>query len=572
MSRPSIYRVAIVGFGPRGFGCLERLAIEVARHGPDGLPILVTAHDPLPHPGAGPPYDPAQPEFLLLNFSACHVDIWSDDNDLLPRRDRPDFLHWLGDNHEKWASSDAFVPRRLLGCYLRDSLARLLAALPDNLEFRQVHGEVQDLELTDQGWTIRHDDLTLDLEGVDQVMVATGHGTWSGNRGFESWTLGLPTAPNTRRIPSVYPVLERLSRERIPDDAVVGIRGFALTAIDAALALTEGRGDAFEERECGIPRYRPLYPKPGGARLTIVPFSRSGLPPLAKPGAALTERSNQLTTVWEPLRQEILDAEGLTPETLLQRIHHAAAQAVVALGGQAAGALSRGKGLIHKGPLGIMERSALVACGTLPPDRVWAQGEAWRQAYPAVVVRSGEGGLAASFPAAFVRLASTMERYAFGPPATTLARIVALALAGRLELRAVRAPRIQSRQGHLVLHGKGAPIPLDVLVNAVIPPAGVHEDRPLLLTLVQRGHASRAPGWECLKVSPSAASIGRNGRPTPGLSIVGRATEGWIVGNDTLSRTLHDHTRHWAERVFAQSGLPRPSCDPPGAGMLPSAP
>lgn len=557
MTHPPGYRVAIVGFGPRGFGCLERLAIEFARHGPGVPSLFVTAHDPREHPGAGPPYDPDQPEGMLLNFSARHVDLWSEDNDLLPPDQRPDFLKWLGRNHAAWASGDAFVPRRLLGSYLRDSFVSLRAALPAGIRFRHLRGEVHDLERSCGGWSIRHDDSALDLERVDQVMVATGHGTWSGDRGFESWNRGLPAAPQTRRVPVVYPVVERLSREAIPDGAVVGVRGFALTAIDAALALTEGRGGSFEAQGTCIPRYRG----PGGGEVTLVPFSRSGLPPLAKPEAELVERSSELHTLWDSLRRGILEADGLTPDALESRLRRAEALALAALGGEVAAPSPRRVGPGSPTPVRIMERSILVAAGDLPPDEAWARGEVWRQAYPAVVSQAGEGGLAATFPAAFTRLARTRERYAFGPPASNLARVVALVSAGRLELRALGAPGIRAHQGRLLLQGEGTPIPLDVLVNAVISPPGVHDDKPLLLELVRRGHASRAPGWESVVISPSAASIGRAGLPTPGLSIVGRATEGWVVGNDTLNRTLHGHTRRWAHRVLLEAKASAPQAE-----------
>jgi uncharacterized NAD(P)/FAD-binding protein YdhS len=542
------FRIAIVGFGPRGFGCLERLAVEVARRGQSSPNLCVTAHDPCPHPGAGPLYAPDQPECMLLNFSARHVDIWSDDNDLLPPDDRPDFLEWLERHHPLWARGDAFVPRGLLGSYLRHCCQALLDALPPELAFRHVQGEVRDVERSAEGWSIRHTDPSLDLDEVDQVMVATGHGTWSGNEEFTAWNPGLHEAPFTRRISSVYPVTERLSREAVPDGAVVGVRGFALTWIDVTLALTVGRGGIFEGEGGPIPRYR----SPGGAQCSIVPFSRSGLPPLAKPEAELVHRSSELTEIWEPLRRGIIKAERLTPGGLLERLERAGARALKALGGEATGPLPGAE------PLRVIKRSVRVACGDLPPDDLWARGEAWRQAYPAVVNRAGHGGIAAARPAAFARLARAMERFAFGPPASNLARMVALASAGRLELRVVRAPRIQTREGRLVLKAAGASIPIDVLVNAVIPPPGVHEDTPLLLRLVGRGHARRAPGWNGLQVTPRAESIGADGRPMPGLAVVGRSTEGWVVGNDTLSRTLHDHTRRWARCMLVKADRSTP--------------
>lgn len=567
VSRPPPYRVAIVGFGPRGFGCLERLALEVAKHGVGLPPISVTAHDPQPHPGAGPPYDPQQPEWLLLNFSAVNVDIWSDDHDLLPRDQRPNFLEWLGRNHAAWALAHAFVPRRLLGSYLRDSFASLHAALPAGLAFRHVRGEVVDVEFSGGGWAIRHDDPALDMGGVDQVMVATGHGTWSGNQAFDSWSRELPEAPDTRRIPGVYPVEEQLSREVVPHGAMVGVRGFALTAIDAMLTLTVGRGGTFEEEGGShIPRYRGQ----GGDEVTLVPFCRTGLPPLAKPGAALVQRSGELTELWEHLRQGLLDAIDLTPATVLQRIRQAEVQALAALRGRASGPAPPGADPGGPDPLRTMKQSVLVAAGVLPPDRSWARGEAWRQAYPAVVERASEGGLAATFPAAFGRLAGNMERYAFGPPGPNLARVVALVAAGRLDLRALREPRIRADERRLVLHGEGSPIALDVLVNAMVPPPGVHAETPLLLRLVQRGFASLVPGWDGVMISPGAASIGRDGQPTPGLSMVGRATEGWVVGNDTLGRTLHHHTRRWARRILREATASAAQVGLPVAGVSPS--
>ncbi len=558
-------RVAIVGFGPRGFGCLERLALEIARRGPSPPPLSVTAHDPRPHPGAGPPYDPEQPDTMLLNFSARHVDIWSDDHDLVPAGERLDFMAWLRRNHPAWASDDAFVPRRLLGTYLQHSFASLRAALPPSITFRHCRAEVHDLEPSGRGWSIRHDDPTLDLEGIDHVMVAIGHGTWSRNEGFESWNCELPNAPRTRRISGVYPVMERLSRDAVPDGAIVGIRGFALTAIDAILTLTEGRDGRFEDEGAGIPRYHG----PEGQEVTVIPFSRSGLPLLAKPGPTLVTHSNELTEIWNPLRREIVEADGLTPGSLLQRLHRAGVRAVDALDGRASSPLSSrgGTGATrHTGTLRIMERSVLVASGLLPPDEAWARGEAWRQAYPAIVRRAGEQGVAAAFPAGFARLSCAMERYAFGPPAANLGRMVALASIGRLDLGALRAPRIHAWARRLVLEGARRTFPIDVLVNAVMPPPGVHSATPLLLRLVRRGHASRAPGWDGVRVSPSAESIGRDGMPRPGLSIVGRATEGWVVGNDTLSRTLHDHTRRWAHRVVAETGVAVPQTGRLAAG------
>ena len=107
-------------------------------------------------------------------------------------------------------------------------------------------------------WDVR----TADGSGrYDEVLIAVGHQGGSG----------------------VFPVERMLARERIAPGATVAIRGFALTFIDAALALTEGRGGTFEPLDHP---YRLRYVSSPGDVEVIFPFSRTGKPMLAKPGPA----------------------------------------------------------------------------------------------------------------------------------------------------------------------------------------------------------------------------------------------------------------------------------------------
>ena len=82
-------------------------------------------------------------------------------------------------------------------------------------------------------------------------------------------------------IPAVFPVERLLPASAVAPGSAVAIRGFALTMIDAALALTEGRGGALR-----APRTSPAAALRARRRhdaAVIVPFSRSGRPMLAKP-------------------------------------------------------------------------------------------------------------------------------------------------------------------------------------------------------------------------------------------------------------------------------------------------
>lgn len=578
-------RVAIVGFGPKGFGCLERLALSVAR-ADDPAPLEVSIHDPAEHPGAGPVYDPSQPHHLLLNFAAGNVDVWSPDNDLVSPGQRADLVSWLARVHPEWADPAAFVPRALVGAYLRDAYASLAAHLPRSLRVQHVRGSVTAVTSERGAWRLSHDDPALDRDGVDEVMLTLGHGRWTGApAGSRGWTEGLPPRGRTRLVTSVFPVTERLAVAAVPAGAQVGVRGFALTWIDAALALTAGRGGRFAALDTDAPRY--LGAPDEVAR--IVPFSRTGLPLMAKPERWLPARSRGLKVVWDRLRADIMvlsptspaPADAAAPVVAEEPGHDPIDEPVDGLAGLLAAAATRALGAAAScttedpvsevtavlvppmaaaadtgwgqtaghAALEAMRRSVAIAQGRRPVDATWAVGEAWRQAYPALVALVGHGGLPLASRPAFRDLARSMERLAFGPPADNVARMIALADAGRLDLSWVASPRIESHDGALALVGGAGRATLDVLVDAVIAPPGAAPPDGPTAALVTGGHARIAAGGRGLEVTPAARCVGADGSVTPGLAAIGRVTEDWVLGNDTLSRRLHPEAAAWADDV-----------------------
>jgi diaminopimelate decarboxylase len=117
-----------------------------------------------------------------------------------------------------------------------------------------------------------------------------------------------------------------------------------------------------------------------------------------------------------------------------------------------------------------------------------------------------------------------MERLAFGPSLLNAAKLLALIRAGRVDVTGLRASP-----------GAGG-----YEIDAVCPGPevlGTPLDR-----LVRGGHARVADGRRGVVVED-------DGTVAPGLAVIGRPTEDWVIGNDTLDRTLHHHTDRWARRV-----------------------
>ncbi|HYH60763.1 MAG TPA: FAD/NAD(P)-binding protein, partial [Solirubrobacterales bacterium] len=169
MSGPSAtrpLRVAIVGLGPKGLFAFERL-VNHARDLPAGS-IYLTIYEPSPAPGAGPVYDPAQPDYLRMNFAAELVDMW-------PEGLGPSFSEWrrkaggLGD--------EAYPPRGQVGRYLAEGFERLIAEAPDSMSVDLRAERVDAVTSQAGGWLV-----TAETAGEhDEVLVATGHeDEWDG--------------------------------------------------------------------------------------------------------------------------------------------------------------------------------------------------------------------------------------------------------------------------------------------------------------------------------------------------------------------------------------------------------
>jgi diaminopimelate decarboxylase len=124
-----------------------------------------------------------------------------------------------------------------------------------------------------------------------------------------------------------------------------------------------------------------------------------------------------------------------------------------------------------------------------------------------------------------------MERLAFGPPAQNIGKLITLEEAGIVSL------------DHM--YGDAT---ADVTINATIPPAGGAELAEPLDGLLRDGYLS-IDTMGGFRVDTDAHAQTFDGLPR-GLSVIGRATEGCVLGNDTLSRSLHNLPENWAASIL----------------------
>ena len=503
-----VRRVAIVGAGPRAAYALERLATLAASYAVNPPEVDVIA--PGTTLGPGQIYAIGQPDYLRLNVSSKVINAWQVD-DKEPSGEA--FDAWR-ERLQPGSSEDQFPARSTAGAYLAEFGAQQRASVPG----ARIEGRVSSIRRSGTQYEVRWTDPhgRLHAGDYDEVLLAIGHASdWDG-----ALRVGWPS--DLALLPGVYPV-QRLERSAqladAPKGATVIIRGAALTAIDAVLAIAQHHPELHLVLASRTGKL--MAPKTDSAVLA----GRTDTTAVLAEGIARMRQSrssvqNELVRTARALLATVVDVReeewDLCLRTLLT----------------SAGPADHTRWLAHR---------LAIARGEADPDPAWALGEVWRGVYSTLVARQRAEDKQ-GFPLGWSQYhhwSTELERLAFGPPVVNAEALLDLVCRGVVEVCASNDIAALARERRAVL-----------TVDAVLAPPGVREiSDPLVTALLADRLISVAPQGRGVLID-GAASCLVGGRPIAGLAAVGRITEDAVMGNDTLTRTMHPELHRWAERVL----------------------
>lgn len=471
---------------------------SLLRQGPGAVSAIDVVHD-TPVFGTGSAYAPDQPDLLLMNVPARVVNAW-------PAGDGPSLSAWARCDPED------YLPRARVGSYLVEQAAEVWLRLGARVALRRFEARVRDLQ--DGGvdgrpaWTLLGDGVPTDP--YDSVLLCSGHEPdWPGalrHQGSER----TPTVP-------VYPVTDVLQHDALRPGALVVVRGAALSAIDLVAMTRQARPDV---RIVLVSRTgRPMHPKTPRA-------------PVWSPAALATARAGVAAG------EQVLPVVAAAAATLLPNGTRRVRHALTGLNRPAATPTAAAAEL----------DAAIHAAEGGPRTPEWALAQAWRELQPDLIRRQyATSGPTLGWeprPIAWADWQAALERSSFGPPLTRARMLADAITAGSVELITGDARAVADERG------------ADLLVDAVQPPAGVADVDPdgLVGRLLARGVLHRRPGTVGVDVLPGGAVPGH-----AGLAVIGRLTEGVVLGTDTLNRAAHPDPDRWADAVATQDRSPRRS-------------
>lgn len=592
--------VAIVGLGPKGLHCLERLLAELAVEHFGASVEIHLVHRTCEF-GVSGIYDPRQPDYILTNNSVADIDVWSSDDPPPVGGRGPNFVEWyncLPATTEPIDGSE-YLPRATVGRYLHAAFLHLVAHVPHDVRLVQHVGEAIDIRAQGSRRAVvvaLADGPRVEIV-ADHVLLATGHSRAApsdDDRALLSFAAGSRAA---RYIPFVFPLRETLGDIRMNDR--VAIRGMGLTFIDTVLELTEGRGGRFVRADGGALEYL----RSGHEPLAIFPFARFGLP--AIPKAVDLPKTRRTLTFTQPERlaairaaaggrQLDFDAE-IWPLVELE-MEHAYFQAAtgrapcptqIEIDPADPKAIRATLREFRRGnptcppfdlreivdppgiaePLSPRKRHGFVTDYLARETARAQQGhqrsplkgavDLWFEIRYALEVVLQFGGLT---PESHRRLKhvhfARLKRAVFGPPVINAEKILALARARVIDFGFSRSPTVECDANVDTLRLRacdGASTPISVLVNAQVPEVPIHRDAsPLFKSLLARGmirpHSNGGFEPGAIDMTPETQLVvGRAGNVDDVIAVIGIPTEGNLVGN--LNVTPGPFSRHWAQRV-----------------------
>jgi hypothetical protein len=609
---PRDHSLAIVGVGPKGLYCLERLLAEVNAH-PLRRPLQIHLFNRSAYFGVSPIYDPEQPEYILVNVSVGEIDLWTATDPPIVAGRGLSFVDWYQKTVQPDSplTGDEYLSRAVVGRYLIDGFRRLLGSLPPGVSVSCHVGEVVDIRAEGRTYLLKFAAAGGPTEEIrsDKILLATGHSRPIPRDTEKHYQAFAGRHRGVSFIPFVYPVVKTMGA--IPAGARVAMNGVGLTFIDAVLELTEGRGGRFA-RSADMSL---SYTASGEEPLSIIPFCRSGLP-MAPKANDLPALMRPLTFFTQKALSELRIKKGgekldlvrdLWPLFELEmELHYYRV------------AMGEGE-----------ERSKLESCGNderalrrvidsylranpsqerfdyrqaLDPvgERRFSNGREFNSFVERYMeqeiarARLGQGGCGVKAatdiwyevrkelgsvlkfggltPESHRKLIEyyfpRFKRIVFGPPTINIEKLLALVRAGLLDFSVARNPRVLCNESDGCFELRCDEIPnavvrAEILVDARYPSSNILSDAsPLYRNLQRRGivraFENRSLNPEISGYCPGAIDMteGSNfvvdgeGVGNEDISVIGIPTEGNLVGNKTIARG--DYPGTWAAEVVRQ--------------------
>lgn len=596
----AVHKVAIVGGGPKGLYAFERLSAQLKAH-PPADKVEIHIYNRSSFFGAGEIYRTDQPGHLITNTPIGDINMWAKE-DPSPVISNPLSLkEWVYLKEGVKLDEHNYIDRATVGRYLTNGFELIALRLPENVYGKYFIGEVADIYKDREKYalTLKTDsDVEVRAERYDHILLATGHPVNRATEQDDNLQSFAEKHEGTKFIPFIYPTEYVLLN--IKPGSSVGIKGMGLTFVDAALALTEGKGGYFSRNH----KEKLIYNPSGREPNVIYPFSRSGLPMIPrKPSIWNTSplKFFRKDAFDEDLSKKKIDFTSQIFPLIKQDMIYAFYDIKLKRFGfkndlstcKTFDEVEQSVQEFHEAHPEVKQFDPDIFLSPLR-DKIFLEAESfnqyiydylnffikearkgelispwaavtavWRKAVPLFCELYSFGGLTPSSQREFdSKYRGMLNRVTFGPAVESADKIVALMESGIVNFEIAENPDLvlDDKSGKFVLISKLYNLrkSIDTLVDARISKVSLPDDRSTLYeSLLKRGlitmfknesdQGSYQPG--SISITPEGFVIDENGNTNSDIVVFGTPTEGITYDNDTLSTSRNNFASRWADFI-----------------------
>lgn len=569
-------KIAIVGCGPRGLSSLESLLNFQAKT-KNTINFAVTIFEPASSPGAGQVWNLQQSNSNWMNIS----DRALQDLNGRPRIDFkyfaipnfPSYSEWFNSFHVNDTNSigniDKFPPRSTMGHYLSERYNSIADVLIKHevlqvlkARISRVYSKQESLMLIDEnGHT----------HGFDECLLTIGHQPTHASKQILKWKEGSQRF-KTNLITEPY---NELLYENIGSNEIVAIRGFGLATIDIIRLLTIERGDRFES--IGSSLYEFNYIASENSVQQIIPFSLDGLPPMPKPVGKdidkfFTPDQSQLFRFTSKIRAKLLSKkEAMSPGFLIDSFAEIASEIFLNLGAKRIMfAITRldlevlikrwlenmqtNHDLILDTKLSTeayMTKTMNMAIGDEPISLDYCIGQIWRHLQPTIYKQLSHSSLSDKVISDIISLDERTKRYSYGPPVESIAQLIALSKAGKLNLNFINDPKIEMDQRGWNLKCDEKNVITNTMVDSVLDAPKLKNINSEIIEYLLKDELL-SPVSSNLGVETKADGIVvlAKANEKVNLTMLGRNCKGSVIGVDAILECFGSRIEDWAQGII----------------------
>lgn len=531
--------VAIVGFGPRGLGALEALALEAKKN---NVVVTVDIFDPFAWPGAGPNFDPDQSDLCILNIPIRSLDI-----------DPPNFLSDHIGPFPEWSSKeyhkDDFPPRSDLGAYLNARFIKLVNQTNGVLIVNEIDEKVIGIKQSTTGWSIRGNHNT--FGPYDEVVLSPGQPMTAPDPQLKNWVEHAEL--HGLDLKDAYPASTLLKAAKGWTDATVAVRGLGLSTLDVVRMLTVGLGGVFEKGR---------YIASGSEPRKILPFSLDGQPPAAKPATA------EIDGLYDPTSEEteafvsairkavsqpadaalvsICDALMVPTYRILHQLE--GNQSLEDIGVWLGIERAEPGGQVTQSPIETLKTTIDFAHKRMPPNIGYAVGQIWRKWQNELRLAFNSADLSPKTASSIVSFDEGLKRFSYGPPVSAAEELLCLIKHGIVSLCVVDDPAVILESKGWRLMEADDTLCASVMVNAVLPsPKLANVTDAFISQCVANGTMQEISAGLGAATRPDGTLVTSSAKSAPVVSLLGRLSLGSVIAADSLHDCFGASSNRWAE-------------------------